>query len=241
MWYDWMVGGMGRPQRARRLQPPRRRSSASGWRCSRSEGQERLCPVADVGARDPSPTAAGPGTFRGGCGVEKGGTLTRCAAHRHVLLRATARARSPGASSGGLPSIPHGVWLNKGRDGRALPGRGLLERLGGRQASPRPSAGGGGFGDPLERDPGARLRGRHRRVRLGRARAQGLRRRRRARSTPTWASTRLRRRGNRAASARAARGRARGSGWQAGRRGASRARCRRGELDVLDLVRRLRA
>jgi N-methylhydantoinase B len=58
---------------------------------------------------------------------------------------------------GGLPSIPHGVWLT--RDGEeAFLGAvfsGVPCRSGDRFT--RPSAGGGGFGDPLERSPAAVL------------------------------------------------------------------------------------
>jgi N-methylhydantoinase B len=57
---------------------------------------------------------------------------------------------------GGLPSIPHGVWLNKGTDeerflGAVFSGVPIVPG----DAFTRPSAGGGGFGDPLERDPAA--------------------------------------------------------------------------------------
>ncbi len=55
---------------------------------------------------------------------------------------------------GGLPSIPHGVWLNKGTDEERFLGAVFSDvpiRSG--DTFTRPSAGGGGFGDPLERDP----------------------------------------------------------------------------------------
>jgi N-methylhydantoinase B len=57
--------------------------------------------------------------------------------------------------NGGLPSIPHGVWLT--RDGEETF---LGAVFSGVPAGPgdrftRPSAGGGGFGDPLDRDPAA--------------------------------------------------------------------------------------
>jgi N-methylhydantoinase B len=59
---------------------------------------------------------------------------------------------------GGLPSLPHGVWLNRGTDGERFLGAnfsGVPVREG--DAFERPSAGGGGLGDPLERDPQAVL------------------------------------------------------------------------------------
>lgn len=56
---------------------------------------------------------------------------------------------------GGLPSIPHGVWLT--RDGEVSFLGAVFSNVpcvsGDRFT--RPSAGGGGFGDPLERDPAA--------------------------------------------------------------------------------------
>jgi N-methylhydantoinase B len=60
--------------------------------------------------------------------------------------------------NGGLPSIPHGVWLNPGQDGERFLGAVFsnVSVVAG-DAFTRPSAGGGGFGDPLDRDPGAVL------------------------------------------------------------------------------------
>ena len=65
------------------------------------EGQERLCPVLTTRARDPSPTPAGPGSFRGGCGVEKGGDADRRPSAPSCRTAATAPARSRGASRAG--------------------------------------------------------------------------------------------------------------------------------------------
>jgi N-methylhydantoinase B len=55
---------------------------------------------------------------------------------------------------GGLPSIPHGVWLNKGTEKERYVGSifsNLPIELD--DVFTRPSAGGGGVGDPLLRDP----------------------------------------------------------------------------------------
>ncbi|MFP5346073.1 MAG: hydantoinase B/oxoprolinase family protein, partial [Actinomycetes bacterium] len=55
---------------------------------------------------------------------------------------------------GGLPSIPHGVWLNKGSDDERFLGATFSNvPVGPGDWFTRPSAGGGGFGDPLTRDP----------------------------------------------------------------------------------------
>jgi N-methylhydantoinase B len=54
---------------------------------------------------------------------------------------------------GGLPSIPHGVWVNPGMQGQRYLGS-LFSNvpLEAGDTITRPSAGGGGLGDPLERD-----------------------------------------------------------------------------------------
>ena len=52
---------------------------------------------------------------------------------------------------GGLPSIPHGVWLNGTFLGAVFSNVDLVEG----DVFTRPSAGGGGYGDPLLRDPDA--------------------------------------------------------------------------------------
>jgi N-methylhydantoinase B len=151
MWYDWMVGGWGG------------RNGKDGSNCTSPvfgvglavqplEGQERLSPVLTSG-HEILPDSGGPGRFRGGCGVEKGGTLTR--AESTVVSYCCDRARSiTWGIDGGLPSLPHGVWLNRGSDDERFLGAifsnvPLVEG----DRFTRPSAGGGGFGDPLERDP----------------------------------------------------------------------------------------
>jgi N-methylhydantoinase B len=69
------------------------------------------------------------------------------------------RARSIAwGTQGGLPSIPHGVWLRRnGEEARYLGAVFSNVPIGPGDSFTRPSAGGGGFGDPLERDPHAVL------------------------------------------------------------------------------------
>lgn len=153
MWYDWMVGGWGG------------RNGKDGSNCTSPvfgvglavqplEGQERLSPVLTSG-HEILPDSGGPGRFRGGCGVEKGGTLT--AAEGTVVSYCCDRARSiTWGINGGLASLPHGVWLNRGADDEKFLGAifsnvALVEG----DRFTRPSSGGGGFGDPLDRDPAA--------------------------------------------------------------------------------------
>jgi len=149
MWYDWMVGGWGG------------RNGKDGTNCTSPlfgvglavqpfEGQERLTPV--VTSRHEIVTdSGGPGQFRGGCGVEKGGTLTE--SDRAVMSYCCDRARSIAwGIKGGLPSSPHGVWLNKGKENERYLGAvfsNVPVQTG--DSFTRPSAGGGGYGDPLER------------------------------------------------------------------------------------------
>jgi N-methylhydantoinase B len=118
------------------------------------EAQERLCPVLTTG-HEILADSGGPGRFRGGCGVEKGATLRE--AEGTIMSYLCDRARSiTWGIEGGLPSIPHGVWLNKGRDDERFLGAVFsnVPAVTG-DVFTRPSAGGGGFGDPLERDPAA--------------------------------------------------------------------------------------
>lgn len=149
MWYDWMAGGWGGRQ-------TKDGSSATspvfgtGLAVQPVEGQERLNPVL-TSRHEISIDSAGPGRFRGGCGVEKGGVITD--ATQTVMSYCCDRGRSvTWGIEGGLPSVPHGVWLNKGTSEERYLGAtfsNVSVKAG--DAFTRPSAGGGGFGDPLER------------------------------------------------------------------------------------------
>jgi N-methylhydantoinase B len=83
----------------------------------------------------------------------KGGILTQN--ERSVMSYSCDRERSVTFGiEGGLPGYPHGAWLNPGSaDGRFLGAifSGLPVKQG--DEFDRPSSGGGGFGDPLKRDP----------------------------------------------------------------------------------------
>jgi N-methylhydantoinase B len=153
MWYDWMVGGWGA------------RNGKDGSNCTAPvfgvglavqplEGQERLSPVVTTG-HEIVTDSGGPGRYRGGCGVEKGGRLTQ--AEGTVMSYCCDRARSiTWGLDGGLPSNPHGVWLNRGSDDERFLGAVFSNvPVGEGDVFTRPSAGGGGLGDPLTRDPAA--------------------------------------------------------------------------------------
>ena len=155
MWYDWMAGGWGG-------RVDRDGSSATapvfgpGLAVQPVEGQERLSPVL-TSHHALVTDSAGPGKFRGGVGVSKGGVLTD--ANQTVMSYCCDRSRSvTWGIDGGLPSIPQGVWLNRGTPDEQYLGA-LFSNVpvGPGDTFERPSAGGGGFGDALERDPRAVL------------------------------------------------------------------------------------
>jgi N-methylhydantoinase B len=153
MWYDWMAGGWG-GRNGRDGSNATSPVFGVGLAVQPLEAQERLCPVVTSGHAI-LPDTGGPGRYRGGCGVEKGGRLTEMT--NTVMSYCCDRARSvTWGIEGGLPSFPHGVWLNRGTDAERFLGAVFSGvKVSGGDTFTRPSAGGGGFGDPLERDPEA--------------------------------------------------------------------------------------
>ncbi len=151
MWYDWMAGGWGG-----RVGMDGANATApvfgAGLAVQPLEGQERGAPLLTTEHRILT-DSGGPGRWRGGCGVAKGGLLTDC--ERTVMSYCADRERSiTWGIFGGLPSIPQGVVLNPGSPQERHLGvvfSSVPVKSG--DAFTRPSAGGGGYGDPLERDP----------------------------------------------------------------------------------------
>ena len=150
MWYDWMAGGWGG-------RTDRDGSGATapvfgtGLAVQPIEGQERLSPVI-TSHHSLVTDSGGPGKFRGGVGVSKGGTLTDCT--DTVMSYCCDRSRNvTWGINGGLPSTPQGVWLNRDTPDEEFLGA-LFSNHTIRPGDvfERPSAGGGGFGDPLDRD-----------------------------------------------------------------------------------------
>lgn len=151
MWYDWMAGGHGgRSDRdgANALSPV----FGVGLRIQSCEGQERLSPVITT-KHEIMTDSGGPGEFRGGCGIEKGGILTEVS--DTVMSYCCDRSRSlTWGLFGGLPSTPHGAWLNPEKESREFLGAIFSNvKVEKGDSFSRPSAGGGGLGDPLKRDP----------------------------------------------------------------------------------------
>ncbi|WP_320668589.1 hydantoinase B/oxoprolinase family protein [Patulibacter defluvii] len=151
MWYDWMAGGWG-GRHGKDGQNATSPVFGVGLAVQPLEGQERLTPVL-TSVHEIIPDSGGPGRHRGGCGVRKGGTLTDV--EHSVMSYCCDRGRAvTWGIGGGMPSLPHGVWLNRGSDRERYLGAnfsGVAVERGDRFE--RPSAGGGGLGDPLERDP----------------------------------------------------------------------------------------
>ena len=149
MWYDWMANGWGG------------RNGKDGSNVTSSifgvgeavqpvEGQERLTPVI-TSEHAIATDSGGPGRFRGGCGARKGGTMT--GTEGAVMSYCCDRARSvTWGIQGGLPSLPQGLWLTQDEQERYLGAIFSNVPVGPGDSFVRPSAGGGGYGDPLERD-----------------------------------------------------------------------------------------
>ncbi|RNB87112.1 hydantoinase B/oxoprolinase family protein [Brevibacillus fluminis] len=151
MWYDWMAGGHGgrhEKDGANALSPV----FGVGLSIQPCEGQERLSPVLTTHHQIIT-DSGGPGRFRGGCGVEKGGMMTGI--DRTVMSYCCDRSRSvTWGIFGGQSSNPHGAWLNPGEEGERFLGTIFSNvKIKTGDTFTRPSAGGGGLGDPLERDP----------------------------------------------------------------------------------------
>lgn len=151
MWYDWLAGGWG----GRRNKDGANTTApvfGVGLALQSCEVQERLAPIT-VTALAIRTDSGGPGKYRGGVGLEKGGIVG--ASQNAVMSYCCDRARSvTWGIEGGLPSIPHGVWLNPDKDNRRFLGVVFAgEPLKEGDHFTRPAAGGGGYGDPLERDP----------------------------------------------------------------------------------------
>ena len=150
MLYDWLSGGWGGRNGKDGLSVT---SSCFGvgLMIQPVEGQERMCPVR-TDRFEIVTDSAGPGEFRGGLGLDKEGTILDvegcvfsyfCDRERSVVW----------GIEGGLPSRPHGLWMEHGGEQKFLgavfsdvpvaPGTRFW----------RGTAGGGGYGDPLKRDP----------------------------------------------------------------------------------------
>lgn len=154
-WYDWMAGGWG-GRDGKDGSNATAPVFGAGLAVQSLEGQERDAPLL-TSEHSIVTDSAGPGEYRGGCGVRKGGRMLAC--ENSVVSYCSDRARSiTWGINGGLPGIPHGVSLT--RDGEDPTEMGTVFSnvpIKSGDEFVRPSSGGGGFGDPLDRDPEAVL------------------------------------------------------------------------------------
>lgn len=116
-----------------------------------------------------APDTGGAGTMRGGLAVERQFRLL--AAQASLQLRSDRRSHPPYGVAGGRPGAGSGTWISSGTDWRLMPTKFIWPLTAGQQVR-HVTAGGGGFGNPLLRDPQAVLHDvRNGKVSLAQARA----------------------------------------------------------------------
>jgi N-methylhydantoinase B len=152
MFYDWLPGGWG-GRNGRDGANVTQASFGTGMLSQPVEGQERGAPILTT-EFEIITDSAGPGKWRGGVGVRKTSVLRE--GENTVLSYICDRERAVvWGTNGGLPSMPHGLhvrragasedtWLGSVFSDVPLQPGDLFSR---------PTAGGGGYGDPLDRDP----------------------------------------------------------------------------------------
>jgi N-methylhydantoinase B len=152
MFYDWLPGGWG----GRNGKDGCNVTTAcfgTGLMAQPVEGQERANPILTT-EFEVLKDSAGPGKWRGGAGVLK--TSRMLEAEGTVISYICDRERAiVWGIEGGLPSIPHGLTLTRAATGEKEWLGATFSDVGIEKGDifSRPTAGGGGFGDPLERDP----------------------------------------------------------------------------------------
>lgn len=157
LFYDWLPGGWGGRQ-GRDGCGVTAAVFGTGLMTQPSEGQERLCPLW-AEHFEILTDSGGPGKYRGGCGARKSSVVGNV--QDAVISYFVDRERSVvWGLNGGLPSIPHGMYLQRKDDsvatwmGACFSDVPIFE---GDRFS-RLTAGGGGLGDPLEREIAAVVR-----------------------------------------------------------------------------------
>ena len=152
MFYDWLPGGWG-GRNGRDGTNVMNASFGTGMMVQPVEGQERGAPILTT-EYEAVTDSAGPGRFRGGVGVRKTSLLRE--AENTVISYICDRERAVvWGTQGGLPSMPHGLHIRRaGADRDTWLGSVFSDvPLGSGDLFSRPTAGGGGYGDPLDRDP----------------------------------------------------------------------------------------
>ena len=152
MFYDWLPGGWG----GRNGKDGCNVTTAcfgTGLMAQPVEGQERANPILTT-EFEILKDSAGPGKWRGGAGARK--TSIMLEAEKTVISYICDRERAiVWGIEGGLPSMPHGLSIRRaGAEKEDWLGSVFSDvPIGSGDVFSRPTAGGGGFGDPLERDP----------------------------------------------------------------------------------------
>jgi N-methylhydantoinase B len=152
MFYDWLPGGWG-GRNGRDGSNVTTACFGTGLQSQPVEGQERVSPIL-TNEYQIVTDSAGPGKFRGGAGVIKTSTLG--AADKTVISYICDRERSiVWGINGGLPSSPHGLSLTRAGSAKTEWLGSVFSNVELRSGDvfSRPTAGGGGYGDPLQRDP----------------------------------------------------------------------------------------
>ncbi|MEI5681058.1 hydantoinase B/oxoprolinase family protein [Mesorhizobium sp. CGMCC 1.15528] len=152
MFYEWLPGGWG-GRNGKDGADVTTACFGTGLMSQPNEGNERVNPTRTTEFQIKQ-DSAGPGKWRGGVGVQKTSVLLD--AENAVMSYICDRERAVvWGVEGGLPSMPHGLTLKRaGEDTATWLGSVFSDHAvytGDEFA--RPTAGGGGFGDPLERDP----------------------------------------------------------------------------------------
>ncbi|MWD26010.1 hydantoinase B/oxoprolinase family protein [Aquicoccus sp. SCR17] len=154
MFYEWLPGGWG-GRNGKDGSDVTTACFGTGLMSQPNEGNERVNPTRTTEfqiLRD----SAGPGKWRGGTGVQKTSVLLESEDAVMSYICDRERAVVWGVE-GGLPSMPHGLSIRReGEEHAKWLGSVFSDysvHTGDEFA--RPTAGGGGFGDPLERDPQA--------------------------------------------------------------------------------------
>ena len=152
MFYEWLPGGWG-GRNGKDGSDVTTACFGTGLMSQPSEGNERVNPTRadEFQIMQDSP---GPGKWRGGAGVIKGSTLLE--ADNTVISYICDRERAVvWGIEGGLPSMPHGLMIEHSDTGEEKWLGSVFSnyKIKSGDRFTRPTAGGGGFGDPLERDP----------------------------------------------------------------------------------------
>ena len=152
MFYEWLPGGWG-GRNGKDGSDVTTACFGTGLMSQPSEGNERVNPTRadEFQIKQDSP---GPGKWRGGAGVIKASTLLE--ADNTVMSYICDRERAVvWGVEGGLPSMPHGLMIQHADTGEEKwlgPVFSNYKIKSGDKFT-RPTAGGGGYGDPMERDP----------------------------------------------------------------------------------------